>query len=157
MLNRICLFTLLSFAAVGQTGNGLIKGVVSDASGAIVSAAKITLVNSETNVRRAAVSSSAGIYYFGEMPPGPYILTVESAGFKKWVGTLQSQVGQTLEVNPTLEVGSLEAVVEVTGVTSSISTEGMQVLGLRGLVVQQGHWASVTSLVWRTIESMVSM
>src|SRR4029450_8380899 len=107
MLNRICLFTLLSFAALGQTGNGLIKGVVSDASGAMVSAAKITLVNSETNVRRAAVSSSVVIYYFGEVPPGPYVLSVESAGFKKWVGTLQSQVGQTSQVNVTLNVGTL--------------------------------------------------
>src|SRR6185436_12982485 len=102
-----------------------------DASGAIVSAAKITLINSETNVRRDAVRSSAGLYYFGEVPPGPYTFTVESAGFKKWVGTLQLQVGQNLTLDPTLEVGSLEAVVEVTAATPVITTEGMQVADVK--------------------------
>src|SRR5436309_16008702 len=118
MPNRICLPALFSVAAWGQTGNGLIKGVVSDASSAIVSAAKITLVNSETNVRRDAVSSSVGIYYFGEVPPGPYTLTVESPGFKKWSGTLESQAGRSLANNPTLDVGGREAVPEVFIVTA---------------------------------------
>src|SRR5262249_53813506 len=54
-----------------------------------------------------------------------------STGFRRWSGTLQLAVGQTAVVDPTLEVGSVEAAVEVTTVTPVITTEGMQIADVK--------------------------
>ncbi|MBV6430471.1 MAG: hypothetical protein IANPNBLG_00584 [Bryobacteraceae bacterium] len=131
MLRDVFLFFFLSVAAWSQTGNGTVRGAIRDATGGIVPNAKVSLVAQNTNVRRETVSSSVGIYYFGELQPGPYELTVELAGFKKWVGTLVLEVGQTAVVDPSLEVGSLESTVQVTGAAPVITMEGMQVADVK--------------------------
>ncbi len=119
----------LCFAAplLAQSGNAVVQGTIMDASRAAVPGAKATLTNSQTGVARTATSSSAGIYYFGAVQPGPYVLAVEAAGFKKWEGTLTAEVGQTVTINPTLEDGSLALTVEVADVAPVITTEGMAV------------------------------
>src|SRR5262249_14688626 len=131
MLKTIVCFVTLSLMAYAQSGSGTIRGTVTDASGAVIAGAKIALTDSDTNVKRETVSSTVGIYYFGELPPGPYTLAVESAGFRRWSGTLQLDVGQTVVVDPHLGVGSLEATVEVTGAAPTITTEGMQVADVK--------------------------
>ena len=131
MFKRICWFAILAASAWCQTGTGIIRGTVTDASRAIVPNAKITLTQEETNIKRESASSSVGIYYFGELPPGSYKIEVESTGFRRWSGSLLLAVGQTAVVDPTLEVGSIEAAVEVTSVTPVITTEGMQVADVK--------------------------
>src|SRR5690242_10451598 len=122
MLKGICFVALFSTAIWAQSGNGSIKGSVADGTGAVIANAKVSLLNTDTNVRRDAVTSSVGLYLFAEIPPGPYTLTVENAGFRRWTGTLQLQVGQTATIDTTLEVGNLESVVEVNGVAPVITT-----------------------------------
>ena len=121
------LCALASLCLDAQTGNGVVRGTVTDASAAVVVGAKVKLTNTDTNVAWDTTSSEAGIYYAGPVPPGSYVLTVETPGFKRWSGTLQVQVGQTVVVDPKLEVGELANVVEVTGAAPVITTEGMQV------------------------------
>jgi carboxypeptidase family protein/TonB-dependent receptor-like protein len=111
----------------GQTGNGVVQGTILDPTKAAVPAAKVDLKNSATGVVRSTQSNGVGVYYFGSVPPGPYVLTVEASGFKKWEGTLTLVVGQTAAVDPTLEVGTLQATVEVTGAAPVVTTQGMQV------------------------------
>src|SRR5215471_11202138 len=110
-----------------QTGNGVVQGTVLDASRAAIPEAKATLTNTRTGVLKNTVSSSAGVYYFGAVAPGDYTLAIEASGFKKFEGTLGVEVGQTVTVDPIMEVGSVGSTVEVTGVAPVISTEGMQV------------------------------
>ena len=54
-------------------------------------------------------------------------MTVESTGFKQWAGTLVLQTGQTAVVDATLELGSVDTVVEVTGAAPVITTESAEV------------------------------
>src|SRR5262249_13358281 len=68
-----------------------------------------------------------GIYAFENLTVGPYRLVIEATGFKKWEGTLTVLAGQTLEINPAMEVGSVENTVEVTGAAPMIETQGAQV------------------------------
>src|SRR5258708_29112566 len=131
MFKQLCLLVILAVAAWWQTGAGIVRGTVTDASGVIVSNAKVTLTHEETNIKRESASSSVGIYYFGELPPGSYKIDVENAGFRRWSGTLRVEVGQTAVVDLTLEVGSVEAAVEVTDVAPVITTEGMQVADVK--------------------------
>jgi hypothetical protein len=127
---------LLGLAAVvavlsAQTGNGTINGTITDPTGAVVPGVKLTLTEQQTNISRNAVSSSLGTYYFAEVPPGPYTLVLEQAGFRKWEGTLTLKVGQSAQIDPKLEVGSLSDTVEVTSATPVITTEGMQVADVK--------------------------
>src|SRR5262245_50127879 len=111
----------------GQTGNAVVQGTAVDSSKAVIAAAKVTLRNSDTGVVRTTPTSNSGVFYFGAVQPGPYVLTVEAPGFKKWEGTLTVEVGQITTIDPTMEVGTVGTTVEVTGVAPVISTEGMQV------------------------------
>src|ERR1700681_3373794 len=115
--------TLFSVAGWAQTGAGVVRGAVQDASKAIVPGAKARLRNLDTNIARDATGSADGIYYFGGIEPGRYELAVEANGFKKWVGTLEVEVGQTVVIDPALEVGSIASTVEVTGAAPVITTE----------------------------------
>jgi hypothetical protein len=118
---------LAALPIAAQTGLGVVRGTVTDATHAVIPQAKVTLTNTATGVVDASQSSAAGVFYFGAVRPGPYTLAVEVSHFKKWSGTLQLEVGQTLVIDPALEVGSLEATVEVTGAAPVIATEGAQV------------------------------
>src|SRR5512133_2607569 len=113
---RVGLLSVL-FAAgslEAQSGFGIVRGTVYDTSNAAVPRAKITLQNQNTNISRETTLAVSGIYYFGEIQPGSYELTVEAEGFKKWIGTLTLEVGQTAVIDPTLEVGSVTSTIEVT-------------------------------------------
>ena len=55
---------------------------------------------------------------------GPVQAHGGSGGFKKWSATLTLQVGETAVIDIPLEVGAVEAVVEVSGVAPIITTEG---------------------------------
>jgi hypothetical protein len=125
IIGLVAALVFFSVTAWPQTGNAVVRGTVLDPSKASIAGAKITLTHQNTNILREATSSSVGIYYFGEVPPGPYSLTVENAGFKKWSGTFDVPAGQTVVIDPNLDVGDVASTVEVTAAASVISTEGM--------------------------------
>src|SRR6059036_3465542 len=85
-LISLALFSALSFA---QTGTGSVSGTVRDANRGVVPGADITITNADTNVSRKGISSDVGTYYIGALPLGPYTLTVELTGFKKWLGKFE--------------------------------------------------------------------
>ncbi|MGH9675395.1 MAG: TonB-dependent receptor domain-containing protein, partial [Bryobacteraceae bacterium] len=132
----IILLAALPLAA--QTGTAVIKGTITDATQAAVPAAKLTLANTETNVRLGTESNELGFYLIGSLPPGRYNLVAEAKGFKKWSGNLNLQVGETAVINPAMEVGSVDTVVEVQDVTPIITTEGMAISDVKdSLRIQQ--------------------
>ncbi len=118
---------LLAVPLAAQTGLGVVRGTVHDASQAVVPNAKVTLTDTDTGIDRNGQSNSAGIYSFEALPIGPYRLMVEAAGFKRWEATLTVLAGQTVSIDPAMEVGSLANVVEVTGAAPMIETQGAQV------------------------------
>lgn len=70
-----------ALAAVAQNYRGGISGIVTDPSGAVVQAAKVTLVETATQAQHETSSSSAGIYTFEGLPVGRYDLSVTAPGF----------------------------------------------------------------------------
>ena len=116
-----------SLPLAAQTGLGVVRGTVQDASKAVIPNAKVTLTNTETGVAHDTQTNSDGIYYFGSVQIGPCSLGIEAQGFKKWEGTFTVQAGQTVVIDPNMEVGSLQAAVEVTAAAPIIATQGGQV------------------------------
>ncbi len=137
-INVVCLGALASVSVLAQTGLGVVQGTVLDATRAAVPNAKVTLVHTRTGVARSAQSTALGVYYFASVPIGPYALSVEATGFKRWSGTLEVAAGQTVVVDPVLDLGSVESVVEVTGVAPVVTTVGMEVNDVKdALRIQQ--------------------
>ncbi|MGH9724705.1 MAG: carboxypeptidase-like regulatory domain-containing protein, partial [Candidatus Acidiferrales bacterium] len=64
-----------AIAAFGQAGRGSISGTVTDQSGAVISGAKVTLLNEATGVTQKTVTSAAGLYAFISLNPGSYKVT----------------------------------------------------------------------------------
>src|SRR5439155_15832255 len=121
------LLALVALPVAAQTGLGVVRGTVQDTSKAVMPNAKVILTHAATGTAQTSTTNTAGIYYFGSTPIGPYTLVVEAAGFRKWEGTLTVQAGQTVVIDPVMEVGQLENTEEVTGVAPVIATQGGQV------------------------------
>ncbi|MBV8842724.1 MAG: TonB-dependent receptor, partial [Bryobacterales bacterium] len=99
---------------VGAQTLGEITGRVSDASGAGVPDANITLTNSSTNAIRQAMSGDDGFYDFPSLPPGVYNVRTEHAGFKNATSNnIEVQVQQSVRLDFTLEVGQVTESVQV--------------------------------------------
>jgi ABC-type oligopeptide transport system substrate-binding subunit len=69
-LSVFILFLCAASVAFAQAGRGSISGLVSDPSGAIVSGAKVTLLNPATGVAQHTVTSPGGLYTFISLNPG---------------------------------------------------------------------------------------
>src|ERR1700683_2337241 len=101
---RIALIVVSSGIVLAQT-SGEITGEVRDQSGAMVANAAVTATNTETNVTRATVSNSFGIYSFPNLTPGRYQVKVAAPGFETALLNLELQVQQTARFDFDLKLG----------------------------------------------------
>ena len=67
--------------AQGETTSAIV-GQVSDASGAAVPGAAVTVSNLETGMKRSATTDDSGRFDFPQLKPGTYSIRVEAAGFE---------------------------------------------------------------------------
>ena len=128
----VALFELLSFPAFGQTtiATGSIVGTVTDASGAVVAGARVTITNVDTNQIVDLTTNSGGAYNSGALNPGNYKVQVSSKGFNSNSQVVVVQVGNTSTANAKLQVGQESTVVEVQGSTLAVNTEQAEVQGV---------------------------
>src|SRR5208283_5622525 len=73
------LFILLCLVSPGwaQWASSGLTGTVSDSSGNGVSGVEVTAVQDDTGLRRTAVASAEGAYYFPKLPVGTYTVTFD--------------------------------------------------------------------------------
>src|SRR5271155_4833917 len=94
-------------AALCQLTTADILGTVTDASGAVVPNAKITLTNLGSNQTRIGQSNSSGEYTFTLLPVGHYSVTVIAGGFQKSVtNDIAVEAGDRARNDVHLETGS---------------------------------------------------
>ena len=74
---------LASVSAYSQAVNGTLVGTVTDSSGALVAAAKVTLTATQTNISQQGQTNASGNYAFPNLQPGVYRVEIEVAGFRK--------------------------------------------------------------------------
>jgi hypothetical protein len=126
-LPAICLL-MLSFINVSAQTTGEITGLVTDASGAAVSGASVTVTNKATNAQRQVPTNGEGIYSFPSLFPGVYSLKVEQQGFKTVLRDgLELQVQQVARIDVSMEIGQVGETVTVTGGAPLLSQESTTV------------------------------
>src|SRR5882724_8537326 len=121
ILTTLLFFGLPVLAQQGASAG--LHGSVSDSQGAIISGAKVALVQLATNQARNAVSNEVGQFQFPLIPVGSYRITVENPGFKKFEQTgIHVQVNDNLTLDIRLELGELSTVVRVEGAGIAVET-----------------------------------
>lgn len=108
----------LSTDAFGQAGTSGIRGTVVDRNAAVIAGATVRVVNPATGLSRTTTTGADGTFSFPGLPPATYNVEVEAANFKKLVNSgVKALVDSPIEINLTLEAGSVTAVVDVTSNT----------------------------------------
>jgi hypothetical protein len=111
-------------ATLAQTVTGAITGTVRDASGAVVPAAVVTVVNEGTNVEFKTGTNNSGDYIAPVLPAGNYTVKIEGAGFRPNVAKgLVLLPNRTLRQDFTLEVGQVQQTVEVAATAPVVNSE----------------------------------
>ncbi|MFZ0234424.1 MAG: carboxypeptidase regulatory-like domain-containing protein [Candidatus Acidiferrales bacterium] len=101
--------------AQGETTSAIV-GQVSDASGAAVPGAAVTVSNLETGMKRSATTDDSGRFDFPQLKPGTYSIRVEAAGFEaQRKDAVAAGLGQKQTVDVVLQVAQTKQTVEVTG------------------------------------------
>jgi hypothetical protein len=108
---------LISFnlPIAAQTITGTISGAVTDASGAVVAGATVTVVNLGTNQKRTATTSKSGNFDVPDLAIGKYKVTATAEGFKTLVQTAEVLTGAVTRAEFKLPVGQRAETVEVEG------------------------------------------
>lgn len=148
-------FASLPVALVAQFTQSSIVGTVTDASGAPVSDAEVTVRNEGTNFVRTIRTESSGDYRVSGLEAGFYQVTVAVPGFKTFEQTRIDVVsGQSKRVDVRLEVGEVSTRVTVEGGLSQIDTESATLSNLKTardfaelpLSVFGRGWANITNV-----------
>src|SRR5262245_36888960 len=116
LLSLLTLAPLLASGAIAdaQTATATLKGVVSDAGGAAVPGAVVTLTNAATNLQKTFTTDEGGHFTFTFIEPGFYALEAQAGGFKiHRQPRLQIEVGQALDLDIKLEPGDVKEIVNI--------------------------------------------
>jgi len=118
---------VLTFA---QGTTSRITGTVLDPSGAPVPNVSVKLTSEETNLAFETRTADNGAYVFDSVKPGPYAVSVEAQGFKKFNSRgNRVQIGQPATVDIRLEIGNLVDVVDVVETVQQVQTSTSANLG----------------------------
>jgi hypothetical protein len=111
----ICALALVTsaFAQGGQT-TGAVRGIVTDATGALVPGAKVTISSKTGNYKSETTTTSEGEYRFSDLIPGDYEVSIEASNFKALtLSDVRVELGKTSDIPAQLQAGAITETVNV--------------------------------------------
>ena len=113
VLVALLLWLPATTAAQSETTSAIV-GQVSDATGAVVPHADVTIVNKDTGLRRNGKTDEEGYFNFPQLKPGVYSVKVEAEGFE-WQqnDAVTAALGQKQTVNFTLKIAQSKQTIEI--------------------------------------------
>src|SRR3954466_2571114 len=129
---RTCLGLLAALAifagpASAQATSGTITGRVIDNQALAVPGVTVTIEGPNLQGAISAVTSQNGDYILPQLPPGTYAVTFALSGFGTQQRTIAVAPTQTVPLNVTLGVASLDETVPVVGKAADVLTQTAQV------------------------------
>ena len=101
-------------AAHGQSTTASLRGVVTDATRAILPGAEVVITSTDTAQQRVERADTHGEFSFQELFVGDYRLEVRSPGFATWANTrIHLDVGNQSQIAVQLHAASTQQTVEV--------------------------------------------
>lgn len=112
----------LARAQIGQIA--VLQGSVTDTTGSAIPGATVTVTSPALiGGPRSTTTDANGDYRFPALAPGSYRVQVELQGFKGYArDNVLLQLGQTIQLNAQLEVGTVTETVTVTGQAPIVDT-----------------------------------
>ncbi len=96
------------------TSSATVTGQASDQQGAALPGTEIKLIDNSTNQTQTTRTNDVGRYVFANVSPGNYTVTFTKEGFQAYrIPSQQVQIGTTVTLNASLQVGSTSTTVEV--------------------------------------------
>src|SRR5688572_16127475 len=130
MTRSVLAFIGLTACLHGQVA-GTISGFVKDPTGAVLPGATITAVLTGQQLTRTAVADSTGFYNMLALQPGVYEIASTASGFEKQVqGDVKLTSGESLRLDVTLKVGSVQSEIAVTSTATLVNTTNQTLSGL---------------------------
>jgi hypothetical protein len=108
---------------LAQFDTGTITGRATDASGAVVAHAAITVTNLNTGIQKSFVTDQNGNFVASSLPYGTYVVATRASGFAESKSQpVVLNVGATVQVNLTLGVAASQESVQVNGTATTVDT-----------------------------------
>ena len=109
----VVLLLSVSVSALAQE-SAVVKGTVTDSTGAVIPGAVITATNNTTGMATTLVTNQTGNYVFTGLQPGPYTLTTEAPGFETGIyRKVELRAEEPVLLSFTLELGAVATTVTV--------------------------------------------
>lgn len=104
-------------------GTVTIFGVVTDASGAVIPGAHVTVRNLQIGLERRTTTNEQGSYIVSQLPVGSYTVTAEADGFKAAAQEgIRVQVDENRRVDFRLELGAITERITVAASLAQVET-----------------------------------
>src|SRR5258707_8439271 len=149
----LAMAVLLSTPVYAQVSGATLAGTVTDASGAVITNAKVSIRNTATDVTRDVTTDSSGLYSAPNLLPGIYDITIIAPGFSTSVQTgLTLTVGATQALNISLQIGRATEHSDVSGITpdvqltSSVMSAEVDSTTVRELPLNGRDWTQLATL-----------
>ncbi len=134
------LFTVC-ICAHAQSPEGALLGTVSDATGARIIAATVTVSAKHYSLSRTVKTGKLGEFSVESLPPGEYDVKVDATGFASQTGQVRVAVTSTPSMNIKLQPAEVQQSVKVEGIGGSLSAQPIEtsnsvvktIIGLRDL------------------------
>jgi hypothetical protein len=129
LIGSVALFSLFAVSpsfriTAQQRSSAAIYGTVTDSQGAVIPGASVTLLQTDTGQSRTATTNEEGSYQFPLLPVGPYQISVEHTGFKRYQQKgLLLQVNDNTKVDLHLELGEVSTTVAVEASGVAVNTD----------------------------------
>ena len=117
------LVILLSPARLpGQQATTSLSGTISDASGALVPSATVTITRGSTGETQKTTASARGLYRFEQLTPGTWTIKVNATGFGDQTKVAELLVSNPATVDFRMTLETVSQTVDVTAQTVALNT-----------------------------------
>ena len=112
---------LLPLPLAAQTSRGTVSGLVTDATGAVIPGAAVTLTSNQTGVIRTTVTNGEGLYRFDAVELGNYAVKLTAANFATIIkNNVDVSANQIAQVDASLSPGTQELAVDVSAESGAL-------------------------------------
>src|SRR5437899_2965147 len=141
------------FECSAQTNTGRIVGTITDATGAVIPGAEISIRNPTTGLARSVMTNESGTYAVPLLPPAIYEVQALLPGFRPQVRTgITVQVDAVVRLDFALTVGEISDKIEVTADAPLLQSETgslgqlMDSRKVTDIPLNQRHFMALTTL-----------
>ena len=105
---------LIATPVYSQSNYASLSGTVSDPQQKVVAGCSVQVTSETTGASRQAVTNELGSFQITGLLPGDYKVSVQASGFATLTQKITLEVGQSMTIDLSLRVASLNTVVDVT-------------------------------------------